>query len=106
MRVLGAQLRAPSIGSLLGLCEHAARPQDERTDLVRLTHLSLAQPLQRDEQRLLRQVVRGRLVAQMLQPEEAHAGGVAAIQLRFGLGCRDIRCDQASQRPVVDLGQR
>ena len=66
--------------------QHPARTEDERADLVGVPHLAFPQPFDRHEQHLLREIVRGRLVAQVLQAVQSHPRCESAIQLRlFGL---------------------
>ena len=78
--------RQPLATPRLSTCrvrEHPARAEDEGADLVGIPNLAGPQPLDCHEQHLLREIVRGRLVAQVLQAVQSHPVCESSVQLRF-----------------------
>src|SRR5689334_3937149 len=65
------------------LGQHAARSEDERTDLIRIADLARSQPLNRDEKHLLREIVGGAVIAEMLHAVQPDTACETAIQLRL-----------------------
>ena len=69
-------LRNPAFG----LSHHPAGPQNERSDLLRAAHLTSVQPLDRQQQNLLGEVVGRRLAVQVptaVSPREARSNGAS-----------------------------
>ena len=66
--------------SAFGMRHHPARPQNKGADFLRSPHFTGVQPLYRQQQDVLRQVVSGRTVPQMTTAVEPHAWRKAAIQ--------------------------
>ena len=65
---------------------HAAGAEDEGGDLLRVADLPRAQALERHEEHLLREVVRGVGVAQVPEAVQPHARREPPIELGFGRG--------------------
>ena len=87
-----------------GVSHHPAGPQDERSDFLRPAHFTGVQPLDREQQNVLCEVVGGRIVLQVPAAVQPHARREAAIQLRLlGIGrSRQAASDSARDRFVAD----
>ena len=83
---------------------HPAGPEDERSDFLRPAHLTGAQPLDREQQDVLREVVGGRIVLQMPTAIKPYARREATIQLGLLGISRSRRAagDSARERFVAD----
>jgi len=67
-------------------CNHPARTQDERRNLIRIADFAGAKPLDDDQHHLLGEIVCGSAIAKMLQPVEADAWRKPPIQFGFRRG--------------------
>src|SRR5262245_35555603 len=78
---LRGQRFPPPCDPAFAVSHHAAGSQDERSNLLRPSHVAGAEPLDREQQNLLREVVGSSFVPQMPAAVQPHARGEAAIQL-------------------------
>lgn len=76
---LPASGSAPEVGD-----DPAARPEDEGREAFGLPNLSRAQALERHEDDILGQVVRGRMIAEVPEAVKANSRRKPAVQLRLG----------------------
>ena len=73
----------PPGDAAFGLSHHPARTQDEGPDFFGPAHLTRAQPFDREQQDVLREIVGGRVVVQVTTAVQPHARCEAPVQ--FGL---------------------
>lgn len=81
---------------------HPARAQDERRDLIGISNLAGAKPLDDDQHHLLREVVGGLAISEVLQSVEADAWRKPSIQLGLRFSRVSGLCigDRSRQRSV------